>query len=93
MMPSKDIPLGLTLKGSSPTFTEDSLPAALLEEHALALGRWGVLHLVEGNAWFINLATGEEHYIEAPGLVNIEPEVPHKLRLDGPMRCRLDFYR
>ncbi len=92
-MTNKKLPSGLEPKGSTPTFTEDTLPAALLAEHALAPGRWGVLHLVEGRTWFVDLTTGKEHHIKAPGTVTIEPEAPHKLRLDGPIRCRIDFYR
>ena len=88
-----ELPPGLVAKGSSPTFTEDTLPAALLKEHALAPGRWGVLNLLRGSVWFVDLTPGEERYIEAPGTIIIEPEAPHKLRLDGSMSCRIDFYR
>ncbi len=92
-MENQKLPPSLTAKGSTPVFCEDTLPAALLAEHALAPGRWGKLHLLAGHAWFINLATAEEHLLEAPDSVIIEPEAPHKLRLDGALRCRIDFYK
>jgi hemoglobin-like flavoprotein len=42
---------------------------------------------------FVNLATGEEQNISAPELITIAPEVPHRLRFEGPLRCRIDSFR
>jgi tellurite resistance-related uncharacterized protein/hemoglobin-like flavoprotein len=79
--------------GSSPTFDEKTVPTALSEEHALAPGRWGVLQLMEGSVFFVDLESGDESHLTAPDLVVIAPEAPHKLRLDGPLSCRIDFFR
>ncbi len=86
------LPRGLKPKGSSPTFSEESIPPALLEAHALGAGRWGVLHLLQGRALFVDLETGDEHGLAAPARVTIAPQAPHALRLDGPMNCRIDFF-
>lgn len=80
-------------KGSSPTFTADTIPDALLNDHSLAANRWGLLHLHEGEVVFIDLATGTEHTMTAPNELVIRPETPHKLRLAGPFKLHIDFYR
>ena len=87
------LPSNTEPKGSSLTFSRDTVPGALQSEHALAPGRWGVLHVLEGSVVFIDLATGTEHALEAPVDHVIAPEVPHKLRLEGPLECRIDFFR
>ena len=79
--------------GTSPVFTQDTLPTALQAEHTLAPGHWAVLNILEGSLHFTNLKTGEEHLISAPDLVTIHTGLPHKVTIDGPLRCRIDFFR
>ncbi|MDE2816998.1 MAG: DUF1971 domain-containing protein [Chloroflexota bacterium] len=92
-MATDQLPPGLIPASHSLTFTADTVPAPLQQEHALGPGHWGVLRILEGSVCFVNLATGEETEKTAPGEVIIEPGVPHKLRLTGPLRCRIDFFR
>jgi len=88
------LPEGLQPKGSSATFTRDTLPDALCNEHQLGKNRWGALHILEGSVVFIDLANGEERDVVAPGVVIIAPESPHKLQLrDGAFSCRVDFFQ
>ena len=87
------LPDGLIHKGGTPTFDENTLPDALCDEHSLKANRWGILHVLEGAVFFVDLVTHEERRVEAPAQVVILPEHPHKLRLDGPLRCRVDFFR
>ena len=79
--------------GASPVFTQDTLPAALQTEHTLAPGHWAVLNVLEGSLRFVNLETNEERLISAPDRVTIRPELPHRVALDGRLRCRIDFFR
>ena len=83
---------GLLPGGASPVFTQETLPHALQAEHTLAPGNWAVLKVLEGSLRFVNLETGEEQLISAPDLVTIHPGLPHRVALDGPVRCRIDFY-
>ena len=87
------IPAGLVPAGGSLNFTEDTIPDALQREHALAVGRWGVLHVLEGRMVFVDLVTEQERILEAPDLNIIHPGAPHKVLLDGPVKCRIDFFR
>ena len=92
-MATDRLPPGLAPSSGSLNFTEDTVPAALQQEHRLAPGRWGVLHVFEGSVRFVNLETGNERDVSAPDLITIHPQVPHKLHLTGRLRCRVDFFR
>ena len=87
------LPDDLIPGGSSPVFTQDTLPDALQAEHTLAPGHWAVLNVLEGSLRFANLETGEERSIAAPAQVTIHPGLPHKVAVEGPLRCRIDFFR
>ena len=79
------LPPGLAPSSGSLNLTEDTVPAALQQEHRLAPGRWGVLHVFEGSVRFVNLETGDEHDVSAPDLIIIHPQVPHKPAPHGPI--------
>lgn len=87
------LPDGLIPSASSPVFTHKTLPDALQAEHTLASGHWAVLNVLEGSLRFVNLNTDEEQLISAPDLVTIHPGLPHRVALEGSLRCRIDFYR
>lgn len=78
---------------TSPVFTQDTLPDAFQAEHTLAPGHWAVLNVLEGSLRFANLETGEEQSNAAPAKVIIQPGLPHKVAIEGPLRCRIDFFR
>jgi len=42
---------------------------------------------------FVDLETGRERNVDAPDLVVIRPGLPHRVSLDGPLTCRIDFFR
>ena len=92
-MATEKLPAGLVPSGGSLTFTQDTIPEALQREHKLASGRWGVLHVFAGNVRFVNLQTGAATDVAAPDHVIIQPEAPHRLRVTGSVRCRIDFFR
>ncbi|MEM7307931.1 MAG: DUF1971 domain-containing protein [Planctomycetota bacterium] len=92
-MNTRRLPPGAVPKGASPTFTEETLPAALRDNHALGAGRWGVLHLLNGEVTYVDLVAGEESALKAPAVVTIPPSSAHKLRPGGtPFRLRVDFF-
>ena len=49
--------------------------------------------MLEGSLRFVNLKTGEEQLVSAPDRVTIRPGLPHRVALEGPLCCRIDFYR
>ncbi|MEM7306070.1 MAG: DUF1971 domain-containing protein [Planctomycetota bacterium] len=92
-MTQKRIPDGLAPQGSSPLFTNETIPPALLEPHTLPAGKWAVLHLLCGNLTYVDLADGSRLEISAPELVTIAPRTPHRLELTEPMVARVDFFQ
>lgn len=92
-MTTERLPRGLVPGGGSLNFTEDTIPDAFKAEHQLAPGRWGVLHVFDGSLRYVNLQTGAERDVSAPDLVIIHPELPHRVSVSGPLRCRVDFFR
>ena len=92
-MMTDQLPETLVPSGASRVFTQDTLPAALRAKHTLAPGRWGVLNVLDGSLWFVNIETGGERLISAPNIVTIRPGLPHRVALEGRLRCRIDFYR
>ena len=87
------LPPGLFPSGGSLNFTESTVPEPFKEEHKLAVGRWGVLHVFEGVIRYVDLENGNERCISAPDLVIIPPQTPHKISIKGPVLCRVDFFR
>jgi len=90
---TNQLPGDLIPSHSSPVFTQDTLPDALQAEHTLAPSHWGVLNVLEGSLRFANLDTGEEQSLAAPAKVTIRSGLPHKVAVEGPLRCRIDFFR
>jgi len=86
------LPPGVSLCGSSRTFSRESLPAALQQDHSLRAGRWGLFRLLEGTVTFVDLEQGDELALVAPATHVIAPLARHHLRVDGPLTCRIDFF-
>ena len=87
------MPAGLIPSGNSPVFTEITIPGALQREHKLAAGNWGILRVIEGSVRFVDLENADERVISAPDHVTIRPQSPHRLIVEGPVRCQIDFFR
>ncbi len=90
---TNQLPDGLVAGGTSPVFSQDTLPDALQAEHTLAPGHWAVLNVLEGTLRFVNLETGEERLLSAPDHATIHPGLSHRVALEGRLRCRIDFFR
>ena len=91
-MVSKPLPDGLVLSGNALEFTDATMPNALLREHALGPGHWGLLNVLEGSVTFVDMGAGSEQLVSAPGTVPIHPQAPHRLIVSGPVRVRIDFF-
>ena len=91
---SDELPAGLELARTTPTFDEKSVPPALLAAHQVAEGVWGRLIVESGGLTFCF-----EDSDEAPRVVRmgehvvIPPACPHHLEIDGPVRFAIEFHR
>lgn len=90
---SNTLPDGLMRSGGTSVFTQDTIPAGLCAAQALAPGRWGLLHVIEGGLVFVDETTGAELPLSAPEAWVIRPEMRHHVRVSCPVVCRIDFYR
>ncbi|WP_112834623.1 MULTISPECIES: DUF1971 domain-containing protein [unclassified Rhizobium] len=70
-------------------FDESSIPAALLREHSLKPGSWGVVRITEGSVALV--AAGRE-ILTSQSFGLILPEIPHHLETLGPVKFRIEFY-
>ena len=87
------LPRNVVPASGTMNFTADTIPAPLTREHALAANHWGVLHIFQGTIRFEIIDPPEHQIVSAPDLVTIHPEVPHRIEVLGPVRCRIDFFR
>jgi len=92
-----DLPPGLAPYRRSATFTEATVPAALLRDHDSKEGSWGLIHVEDGalryripaprRAAFETILSPDP----APGL--IEPTIRHNVEPLGPVRFHIEFWR
>jgi tellurite methyltransferase len=73
------------------TFTEETLPAKLREEHRTKAGTWGRIVVSEGQAEF--RSRGHVFVLDADHVGIAEPEVPHLVTPLGSMRLHVEFWR
>ncbi len=91
---SDTMPIGLELVRTTPTFTETTVPAALLASHKTAKGVWGrlLVHSGELNFTFED-QLDQVHHLTTGGHVDIAPQRPHHLTVGGPSTFAVEFYR
>lgn len=94
-----DCPLcdGLTLPSTAreyrrtPTFTEETLPAALRSEHRLKPGTWGRIVVEMGE---LEYHVRGRMQLLGPGRDGVvEPEVVHRVEPRGAVRLHVEFWR
>lgn len=91
------LPSGLQPYKRTATFTEDTVPAALLNDHATKEGAWGLIRVEEGGLRYhitdprrpalVRELTPENE----PGVV--EPTILHRVEAVGPVRFYVQFLR
>lgn len=77
----------------SPEFDETSVPENLLQEHTTKDGVWAMVRVLEGNMVFVDIGTGEETPVEPKKPAFIEPGQTHHIKVDGPVRFYVEFFR
>lgn len=88
------LPENLVPYKRTPTFTETTVPAALLAQHATKRGVWGQIAVEAGELEYavegpvrkvVTIAAGER--------ANIAPEMPHAVRPLGRVSFFVEFFR
>ena len=87
------LPAGVVAYRRTPIFDQDTIPAGLLREHRTASGVWGLITVVEGRLRFRSLDPVAETALTPGTPVAVEPQQPHEVAPDGPVRFYVEFYR
>lgn len=91
------LPDGLVAYRSTPEFTLETIPSALLRDHTTKAGTWGLIHVTEGTLRYTvtdpRRQTGEWVLAsgDPPGVV--EPTILHHVAPIGPVRFHVEFWR
>jgi tellurite methyltransferase len=86
------LPAHLRCYKSTPVFTESTIPAGLVADHATKAGVWGVIR-VEAGRLLYEISGGQSYQLDVatPGV--IAPEVKHRVEPIGCVRFRVEFFR
>ena len=89
-----ELPDGLTLQRTTPSFDEHSTPAGLRRAHQVAPDVWGRLVVESGSVGFVFEDEPDVVRVVAAGDRQvIPPEVLHHVVVDGPVQFAVEFYR
>lgn len=91
------LPDGVRPYKRTPTFTEKTIPAGLLNDHQTKEGTWGLIRVEEGELRYIVTdprRTPAEVILSSgtlPGIV--EPTILHRVEPMGAVRFHVEFLR
>lgn len=90
----REMPEGYAPYRRTQAFTNDSIPEALLKNHATKRGVWGLIHVARGRLEYRVAAPCEAVETLAPGSVGVVlPEVEHCVAPLGPVAFVVEFWR
>jgi len=79
---------------STGEFTAETVPDALVRDHATKAGVWGLIHVLDGGLKYEISATGEAVELTAAGAPGVvAPEVRHRVTPMGDVRFFVEFFR
>jgi tellurite resistance-related uncharacterized protein len=91
------LPEGLESYKRTPTFTEASVPAGLLQDHSTKEGTWGMIHVEEGRLRYVvsdPRRQRSEWILTAGGTPGVvEPTIQHHVQPLGAVRFYVEFLR
>lgn len=92
---SAALPENLQYYKSTPTFTQDSVPASLLSEHTTKAGVWGMLTVESGCLKYIVTESGAEteQLLTAGNTAVIVSEQTHYVKPQGEVAFHVAFYK
>ena len=77
----------------TPTFTEETVPAALTREHNTKAGVWGLLTVLSGQLRYVVPGEDREHVLDPDHQAVIVPEQIHYVRPVGEAEFYIEFYK
>ncbi len=92
-MKMKTLPSHLIPYKKTNIFNQETIPAALLNDHSTKSGVWGKICLLEGELLYTITQTNEEYRLNEEIYGVVEPEVKHKVTPLGNVRFYVEFYK
>lgn len=89
------LPPGLVLVRRTALFTRETVPTALLSQHTVKAGMWGLLRVERGRVRYcLDGEAADTHVVAEGGATVIEPEAPHHVELlDEDSAFFVEFHR
>ena len=87
------IPEGCKSYKKTPVFTEETVPAGLLNDHATKAGVWGLLTVLEGSLEYVIPSKNHKKTVTPDIQAVIEPEILHHVKPLGLVRFFVEFWR
>lgn len=79
---------------TTPVFTEETVPPGLLRQHTTKEGAWAKIVVLEGRLLYRIWAPEVSEILLTPDQCGVvEPQVPHEVSPDGPVRFFVEFHR
>ncbi|MEQ1945632.1 MAG: DUF1971 domain-containing protein [Bryobacteraceae bacterium] len=88
----KTLPANLSPFRRTATFTEQTIPNAMLRAHFTAAGVWGVIHVQQGQLRYA-IDGGEVHLLSPGVTAIIEPQVGHSVTPVGEVSFYVEFFK
>lgn len=90
----KTLPADVQPYQRTPVFTQATVPAGLLRQHTTKAGTWGKIVVLEGRLRYRILAPEPVEILLSPERFGVvEPQVPHQVSPEGPVRFYVEFHR
>lgn len=90
----KALPPELEMYKKTKTFSEKTVPQALLNNHNTKPGTWGKIVVTSGELIYtIQSEPQEEHILNSLNFGVVEPEVLHRVTPLGDVEFYVEFYR
>ena len=97
-MSHRRIPKNWTIKRSTPFFTKDNVPAALLSHHNTAAGIFGQLCVMEGTVTYYGFADEQATEPEVKVVINAgsfatsPPQYWHRIEMTDDAQFNINFW-
>ena len=88
----KKLPNNVTKYKNTPTFTEETVPKGLLNNHNTKPGVWGLIKVEEGELEYV-IENEEVHILTPNNIGVVEPEILHHIKPLGKVLFRVEFYK
>ena len=86
------LPQNLTPFRRTATFTEQTIPKAMMERHSTAAGIWGVIHVQQGSLRYA-IDKGDVSTMKPGSTAVIEPQVVHSVEPIGEVSFYVEFFK